>query len=143
MHTQSQLARFQQCTLILQNFLYSVSNLGFPHVAQQLYDKSRHPCKSHFTRRSHTGIMSFLKVLSVLVLYLTVADCLTQLTLRCMGDKSKLTSTDCQRLGDKPGCYWLEDFNQYRSCGSLCNDVKANSLREMKCKAYCEGKIQG
>ena len=62
-------------------------------------------------------------------------------SLQCKRDKSKLTHLDCQRLGDKPGCYWLEDFNQYRSCGSLCNGAEANSLHEMKCKAYCEGEI--
>ena len=82
-------------------------------------------------------------ILLVLILHLVVSDSLMQLTLQCKGDKSKLTNLDCERLGNIPGCYWLEDFNQYRSCGSLCNGAKANSLHEMKCKAYCEGKVQG
>ena len=80
--------------------------------------------------------MSFQLRLCVLIIYLTVGECIQEFTLSCVGDK--LTNTNCQKLCDLPGCYWLKDFNQYRSCGSLCNDVKV--LHELKCKAYCEGK---
>ena len=82
--------------------------------------------------------MSLQLRLCVLIIYLTVGACIQESTLICKGDKSKLTHLDCQRLGNKPGCYWLEDFNQYRSCGSLCNGAKV--LQELKCKACCEGK---
>ena len=59
----------------------------------------------------------------------------------CQGHFSKLTYQDCQgNFFNTTGCYFLENFAQYRACASICNDVIEGSLDEEKCRLYCPGK---
>ena len=59
----------------------------------------------------------------------------------CQGNFSKLTYQDCQgNFFNTTGCYFLENFAQYRACASICNNVIEGSLDEEKCRLYCPGK---
>lgn len=58
----------------------------------------------------------------------------------CSGDYSTLTYNDCQgNYYNTTGCYFIENFSQYRPCSAICNDVAYNSINEEKCRAYCDG----
>ena len=59
----------------------------------------------------------------------------------CQGHYSKLAYQDCQgNFFNTTGCYFLENFAQYRACASICNNVIVGSLDEEKCRLYCTGK---
>ena len=59
----------------------------------------------------------------------------------CQGHYSKLTYQDCQgNFFNTTGCYFLENFAQYRACASICNYLIVGSLDEEKCRLYCPGK---
>ena len=71
-------------------------------------------------------------------LHVTVAS---PLAYHCTGSYSHLTFTDCQgAFYNSTGCYYLEDFAEYRPCSAICNSVTPGSLDEEKCRTYCPGK---
>ena len=83
--------------------------------------------------------MFSVNIAELLVVIVAAVECI-EYTLKCEGEYSKLKAADCERLGQNTGCYYLEDFFQYRSCASLCNGARMNSLHELKCKDFCSGK---
>lgn len=59
----------------------------------------------------------------------------------CNGLYSNLTHSECQgQFHNIPAaCYFVENFNYYRSCADLCNDVAKPSREEQRCNFRCPG----
>ena len=61
---------------------------------------------------------------------------------RCSGPETEYTARDCELDRKKmvsDDCYFLQHFQQYRSCSAICNDVVCDSIDEDRCRAYCPG----
>ena len=96
-------------------------------------DFSRKEAKQHLGR----GIL-----FALLLFYSEGAPGTTEAPiLSCDGPYSDLTFDDCQgTYFNTSGCYFLENFAQYRPCDDICNYVILDSLDDYKCQDYCPGK---
>lgn len=59
---------------------------------------------------------------------------------RCSGDMTR-TFKECQLKGpEDKGCYFLDNFAQYRPCFPICDGAVANTMDDSRCESICVGK---
>jgi len=57
----------------------------------------------------------------------------------CFGKVAAYANKFCNDQRNITGCYYIEHFDHYKSCGQLCNGSKVLSKIKEKCDDSCPG----